>query len=114
MFMQFLGRLDSKYGVGTNNLIKKGAKLVTNVNDILKDFEDFNNMKKRKEIHNVFIKKEYRKIYEVLSDIPISIDEIADRTKNDIVCSLRLLTLMEVEDIIEQRLGGYVRKELRK
>ena len=111
--MQFLGRLDSKYGVGTNNLIKRGAKLVTNIKDILEDFDEFDKREKRKKFHNSVIKKEYRKIYEILSDIPMSVDEISDKTKNDIVCSLRLLTLMEIEDVIEQKLGGYVRKKLK-
>lgn len=34
------GRLGEKTGVGTNNLIKKGAYLVTNVNEILKELEE--------------------------------------------------------------------------
>lgn len=34
------GRLGEKTGVGTNNLIKKGAYLVTNVNEILKELQE--------------------------------------------------------------------------
>lgn len=108
--MHFLGRLDSKYGVGVNMLIKKGAKLTTNINDILGDFPEFRCRPKRKLNFNCNVKKEYRKIYEVLNDYPISVDEIAFKTKNDVICTLRLLTLMEIEDLVEQKLGGYVRK----
>ena len=33
------GYIDSKNAEGTNELIKQGAKIVTNVNDILEDFK---------------------------------------------------------------------------
>lgn len=107
------GRLDSKNGVGINNLIKNGAKLVTNANDILKNFDEFRNKKKRMIIQNSRVKKEYRKIYEVLDENPISLEEIAYKTNNTIKCTLKLLTLMEIEDLVKQVMGvGYVKKEL--
>ena len=106
------GRLDNKYGVGVNRLIQDGAKIVTNVNDILNDFLDWKNKKKRLVNYNMNVKKEYRKIYEVLNKIPISIDEISLKTDNDIICTSKLLTLMEIEDLVEQRLGGYIKKDI--
>ncbi len=41
MYMQFHGNISSPNSIGTNELIKQGAKLVTNVQDI---FEDYINM----------------------------------------------------------------------
>lgn len=41
MYMQFHGNINSPNSIGTNELIKQGAKLVTNVQDI---FEDYINM----------------------------------------------------------------------
>ena len=99
------GRLDSKNGVGINNLIKNGAKLITNADDMLKDLEGFKNRKKRMIIQNSRVKKEYRKIYEILSEEPISLEEISFKTNNTIKCTLKLLTLMEMEDLVKQVIG---------
>ena len=104
------GRLDSKYGVGVNKLIQDGAKFVTNINDILNEFSDWKNRKKRVINYNMNVKKEYRRIYNIINDIPMSIDEISLKTNNDVICTSKLLVLMELEDLIEQRLGGYVKK----
>ena len=106
------GRLDSKYGVGTNYLIKNGAKIITNINDILEDFEEWKIRKKRVITHNQNIKKEYRKIYSVIGEEPLSIEEISLKTDNDIMCTSRLLTLMEIEDLVDIKCGGYIRKEI--
>ncbi len=103
--------LDSMYGVGVNKLIQNGAKLVTSVDDILVDFPEIMKRKKRIIIHNNYIKKEYRKIYDILSEVPKSIEEISIKTNNTIKCTAKLLTLMEIEDLIEQVKGiGYIRK----
>ena len=105
------GRLDNKYGVGVNKLIKKGAILITNVNDILIDFPELQNRRKRIVGYNLNIKKEYRKIYNVIGNEIMSIDEIALKTQNDVVCVSKLLVLMELEDLVEEKMGGYIRKE---
>ena len=104
------GRLDNKYGIGVNKLIQKGAILVTSVNDILIDFPLFKNRIKRSVSYNMNIKKEYRKIYNVIGKEIMSIDEIAYKTQNNVVCVSKLLVLMELEDLIEERNGGYIRK----
>ena len=103
--------LDSMYGVGVNRLIQNGAKLVTSPDDIIKEFPELMSRKKRIIVHNNNIKKEYRKIYELLNEEPNSIEEISVKTKNTIKCTTKLLTLMEIEDLIEQIVGvGYIRK----
>jgi DNA processing protein len=99
------GRLDSKYGKGVNKLIQKGAKLVIEPSDIIEEFEEFKLRKKRIITHNIRVKKEYRKIYEILGSFPISLEEISLRTQNNIRCTLNLLTLMELEDLVEQVVG---------
>ena len=58
--------------------------------------------------HNDFVKKEYRKIYNILTDIPISIDEISIKTQNDIKCTSNLLSLMEIEDLIDEIPGARI------
>ena len=110
--MHFLGRLDTVYGVGVNNLIKEGAILITSPNDIFDEIPEFKELTRISTInHNNLIKKEYRKIYSILSDYPMSLDEISMKTENDIRCTLNLLSLMELEDLVDELPGaGYVKK----
>ena len=104
--MLFHGRLDNVNGFGVNKLIKEGAILAISPNDII---NEFNELKENKVInHNDFIKKEYRKIYNYLNDIPISLDEIAIKTQNDVKCTLNLLSLMEIEDLVDEIPGARI------
>ena len=101
--MQYLGRLDSKNGVGVNILIRKGAILANSPNDIIEEIPEFQNLKGKKiSYHNSCIKREYRRIYDVLNDFPISLDEISIKTKNSVKCTMKLLSLMEIEDVIDE------------
>lgn len=99
------GRLDNKNGVGVNRLIKDGAIMTICTEDILNDFEEFKYKEKRKVFQNSRVKKEYRKIYELLSDKPISLEEISIKTNNTIKCTSKLLILMEMEDLVKNILG---------
>ena len=98
-YLHFHGRLDSINGVGVNILIKKGATMVTSPNDIINEFPEFQVLKNKMLNNNSLIKREYRKIYNILNDIPI-------RTQNTIKCTLRLLSLMEIEDLIDEIPGA--------
>ena len=104
--MLFHGRLDNVNGVGVNILIRKGAILVASPNDIINEFPEFQILKNKIVNNNIFIKKEYRKIYNILNDIPISLDEISLKTQNSIRCTLNLLSLMEIEDLIDEIPGA--------
>lgn len=96
-------------GVGTNNLIKKGAILVTNPNEILtligenveKDTEE--NEKTEFKIPN-----EYKEIYEKLEEGKIGINELARSLNQTIVQINQKLTLMELEGLIEMLPGNVV------
>ena len=109
--MPFHGKLDTVNGRGVNRMIREGAILVTNVNDIFDEIPEFQDFPKMKVNHTFWVKKEYRRIYNVLSDEPKSLDEIAYQTRNSPKCTLNLLSLMELEDLVEEMVGaGYVRK----
>ena len=102
-FLLCLGRLDTVNGRGVNILIKNGAILASSPSDIIDEIPEFQQLKKKIVVkHNTSVKREYRKIYNVLSDIPVSLDEISIRTQNNIKCSLKLLSLMELDDLIEE------------
>lgn len=109
--MLFHGRLDTVNGVGVNKLIKNGAILVTSPSDIIDEIPEFQGLEKRIIKRNNLVKKEYRKIYEILDEIPIGIDEIAIKTQNSVKATSNLLSLMELEDLIDEIPGaGYVKK----
>ncbi len=94
--------IDSKLGIGTNTLIQKGAKLVTNVKDILKEI----NVNKCKDIEqdwkyetkNVPIK--YKGVYEIIGNMPIDINTICRRAELPIQDVSEQLTMLELNEYI--------------
>lgn len=127
------GRIDDKTGRGTNNLIKKGACILTDINQILIELgeekiqenektkikvreenkkqiqceEERKNTKKKK----IKVQKEYREIYELLSKTPINIDEIS-RTLNINIAEVNMkLTMMEIEGLVEVLPGNIIKKQ---
>ena len=99
-------------GVGTNELIKQGAILVTSPNDILRQFhvtsgkEKFNIVKEEESNIN----KEYLDIYNFITYIPINIEILAKKTGISISEINQKLTMMELEGYIKSMPGNnYVR-----
>lgn len=105
------GSLDSKYSVGTNNLIKNGANLIASAVDIVKSYPQFDNRKLKTEVKQN-IKEEYKKIFfNIFSDKYLSLEEIIKKTGMPTREVITKLTLMELEEIVEQEIGkGYRRK----
>lgn len=97
-------RIDEKTGSGTNNLIQKGANLVTCPEDIL-DFYHLENLSEEIEMP-----KEYREVYELIGELPISANEIAKITNKNIAKITESLCILEIEELIKQVAGNqYVR-----
>ena len=105
------GSLDNKCSVGTNTLIKNGAKIVTSAVDILENYPQFINREVKNECQKN-INEEYKKIFfNIFSDIFLSTDEIIRKTGIPTREVITKLTLMELEGIVEQEIGkGYRRK----
>ena len=109
--LQFHGSLENPYSVGTNKLIKNGAYLITSGMDIIKDFSEFSNRKKRNFV-DLKIKKEYVEIYKCLSNNFTNIDEISLKSGYPIRDVISILTLMEIDGIVSFELGkGYFKKK---
>lgn len=108
------GRIDSKKSVGTNILIKKGAILTTNIEDILHCYPQFEN-KKRKTLREISkkeilidMKKEWKEIYDILKNNNYSLEELQMKTRKDIKFLIKIISEMEIDGIIEQEIGcGY-------
>lgn len=107
--------LDNYLGVGVNNLIKKGAILTTNINDIIEHYPQFI-IKMRKTIYKkdnicLKIKDEYKEIYNILKNKPLFLEEI--KTKLETKELLIMLTNMELDGLIKQEADGkYILKEM--
>src|SRR3712207_2937242 len=88
------GSISSKFSKGTYELIKDGAYIFTELQDIYSilgiKYEKSLNKKQN-------IEKKYNKIYSVLSDVPMHIDKIVEITNIDIKYLYELLFEMQVK-----------------
>ena len=113
-FLQFLGNLENSYSIGTNKLIKNGARLITNVYDILENYPEFSNRNKRIiRSQNNKIKDEYKEIYSCLNDEFTNLDKIVIKSRKTLREVINVLTLMEIDKKVEFKSGlGYRKKEI--
>ncbi len=105
------------HGVGTNRLIMQGAKIVTDVEDIIKEFPFLTYKKPKKPIEKekMIIKenkkicknRKYNEIYKFITQEPISIDEIKQKSNKNISQINQILFMLELEGYIEKVVGGY-------
>ena len=105
--------LGEKNGVGTNNLLKNGAELITSANDILEELniektnktisiEQVDKLLNKQNIKSEDkIPKEYSEIYNLLKQ-PLNINDISRKTSLSIQEINQMLTMMEIE--------GYIKK----
>ena len=93
--------IDKKTGYLPNEFIKNGAHLVMSYEDILEYFPN-----PREEIN---IPEEYQEIYEYIGNIPVTVDEICRLTNISIAGVNERLMLMEIEGLIKNVAGGYVK-----
>lgn len=105
--------IEEKEGIGTNRLIKRGAKLVTDVIDIttelnIDDTKSINIKSKIKEEQGFLdFPQEYMPVYKNITEKPINIDEICKKTKLNISKVNYILTMLELEGYIEQLPGKF-------
>lgn len=99
------GNIYSKNSKGTNNLIKQGCKIVTEVNDIIEDFDinlaaDY--MPEQIKL-KVELEKNQKMIYDYLSfNNSISIDNICRNIELPTNVIQQSLSMLELEDLIIQ------------
>lgn len=120
--------IDDQYGVGTNNLIKKGAILVTSTKDIIENFEflEYIEFKKActaskdKNIKNEIQEQKTNKTFEVHLTNKIEkevyilikngnkeVNEIAKKSNKSISEITNALLMLELDGAIKKIAGGY-------
>lgn len=107
--------LENSKGITPNKLIKEGAFLVTEVDDIIKEYSELNLNKqeiKIIEIEDEQISDEYKAIYDVLDkENLININEIVKKSKLDINEVSYKLMMLELEDKVVSLPGKNYRKK---
>jgi len=98
------GRIYDKNSQGTNELIKKGAQLVSESKDILKILNIKPILQKTEITRNLL--SEEKMILEILTKEPTSIDKITQKTKMPVGVTLSLLTQMEIKGLIKNTGGN--------
>jgi DNA processing protein len=99
------GSIFSPVSIGTNNLIKSGAKMVTCVQDILEEFNLSQSLETKQTTLKLPENKEEEILLTVLSDIPLHIDNIAKHSTLTVSAISATLTMMEIKGWVKN-LGG--------
>lgn len=100
------GRICSKFSQGTNDLIKQGAKLVESYQDILEEFESgVTPGDSPKRILEERLLPIERKIYSLISEEPIHIEDLIVLSKENIADVSRILVQLELKGAIRQLTG---------
>lgn len=101
--------IENKKGFITNKLIKSGANLVTNVEDILNYFDNIKFKRKRKNLikkeETVIIPQELKQIYICLKNEELDINQISRKCKISIQETSYKLLLLQMEDLVEELPG---------
>lgn len=91
------GSIFSAQSIGTNNLIRKGAKIVTGVKDILEELNLDGARDKAPAIPKIPETKEEEILLKILSTEPIHIDNLSKMSKLGAVSVSSTLTMLEIK-----------------
>lgn len=103
------GNADSSKSMGTNSLLKQGAKLVVSAADVLAEL-GFSAVKKAKESRRKSLSAEEERVASLLEDGPLHLDEIAESSQFSLQKSLSVLSYLEMKGVVKETPGKYFRK----
>ncbi len=112
------GNINSPSSRGTNHLIQQGAKAITNVNDILEEFEQLLTLRPKHGINSMPVKPdvmsdEEKNIYRTLTLEPKHINQVITECGIETRRVMQLLLNLELNGLIDQLPGSrYVRSAL--
>jgi len=104
------GNISSPQSEGTNNLIKKGAKMTTSINDILEELRSQMSTPAPKAELELELDTEEKAVMHVLSPEPTHIDIICKQTKLGTSTISGILVMLEIKGVVKN-IGGqnYIR-----
>lgn len=109
MYIVFHGSLDNSKSVGTNKLIKDGAKLVLSPKDIISNYNFLRKIEKpinKMKFDEIDIEEEYKEVYNVITNDPLDINTIMKLSKIDLKELMPKLTALELEGKIQKVYGN--------
>jgi len=110
------GNITTTTSAGTNRLIRDGAKLVENAQDILDEFPDGlkaerSALEEERKEAELKLGESERAVYELIGCEPVHVDDIIARADLSPTEASHILLLLQLEDLIEEADGGrYSRK----
>jgi len=103
------GNIFSPYSRGTHKLIKQGAKLVENIDDILNELYlerlDNKDIEEKFDLKNLTVPE--RTLFELIDYQPIQIEQLIEKTQSDSRNVNAVLTRLELKGLILALPGGY-------
>lgn len=105
------GKVDSGTSFGTNSLIQQGAKLIANVADIIEELiipvaniqKEDGKVKKSENSH--FENEDEYRLYELISDESVQLDDLVDKTNIDAKKISDILLRLQLKHLIKQLPG---------
>jgi DNA processing protein len=102
------GNINSIFSIGTNKLIRDGAKLVLSVDDIIEELPEFNIFAHKflkKKINYDILSEIEKDIVDIIKEGEKSCDDIANFKKYSVAEILSCLSILEMKSIIIQTSG---------
>lgn len=101
------GSVFSRNSIGTNNLIKSGAKMVTSVDDILEELNLTELKKEKEENKKEKLTNEEKLIFNIISKEPAHVDKICEITKLPANRVMSVVSVLEIAGIIKNINGKF-------
>jgi DNA processing protein len=98
------GNIYSKTSIGTNRLIKDGAIPVTSASEVM-EYLGIKFTKKEREIKEVILNDEEKKVWDGLTLEPIYLDELKEKTDMPTAEMLKVLLDLEIKGYVKQLPG---------
>lgn len=106
MYIVYHGNIENSKSIGTNNLIKQGAIIVTSPMDIIERYNFLKKIKKTKKKMN--IEEDY--LLQIFENEPLELNFIIRKSKKNTKEIIAKLTLLELEGKIKKISGNrYIR-----
>jgi len=102
------GNINSIFSRGTNKLIKEGAKLIMDIEDVIEEIYVLKNKQyksKEKEIDYSQLSELEIKVVEIMKEGPVHCDMIAFKTGLDISTVNSIITILEIKGIVKEISG---------
>jgi DNA processing protein len=107
------GNIDSPKSIGTNELLKQGAKLVMSAQDILDElYPNFDHLHETRQlsIDDADLNDDEKKLLNLLSHEPQHIDALAQNAGRSTSQVLSLLLSLELKNLVKQLPGKYFKR----